>query len=256
MPATITHLVIGESVFTHLGEFDSADYGAFLLGCVLVDVHCCSHIDRRTAHFSERFDKDGANAFDRSCANFLAQLDSLLVRPRERLASAERAFITGYLCHLAADEEWKRFDVEVMDTLGIRWWVDLSVPVSVIMSAFEVLSSELYRDSAAVSSALDSVSVPEVLTHVSHDVFQAMWNTIKTHAMDGSTLESWFKILGGLGKTTAEIRAERRKNGEYWEDAEALIDDFFGGVRPRVQAMVQRSLQTLPRLWERFPVVR
>lgn len=249
MAPTITHLVIGERVFAELGQFDSADYGAFLLGCILVDVHICSDIDRRATHFAERFDRGGGDAFNRSCANFLGRLDSLLVRPWDRLMSARQAFIAGYLCHLAADEDWKRFDVEVMDTLGMRWWVDLAVPVSVIMTAFDVLGSELYGDSAAVTSALDDVSIPNVFVHVSYDAFQATWNTIKMHVMDGSTPESYLKILGRLGKTEGKIRAERRRHEAYWEDAVALVQDFFGGVQHRVQAMVGRSLETVPRLW-------
>ena len=105
MASFVTHMVIGEQVFAELPGFDPADYGAFLLGCVLVDVHAFYDVDQRTTHFAERFDERGVDAFNRSCSNFLTQLDSLLVRPWRKLTSAERAFIAGYLCHLAADEE-------------------------------------------------------------------------------------------------------------------------------------------------------
>lgn len=251
MAPTITHLVIGERVFPHLGEFDSADYGAFLLGCTLVDVHCFSDHLRRTTHFANRFRRDGAGAYDRSCASFLEQLDSVLVRPWERLTSEARGFVAGYYCHLATDEDWKRFDVEVMATQGIRWWVDLGVPVGVIMSAFQALSTKLYRDPTAVSRALDGATVPEVFAHVSHDTFRSMWSAIKAPVMEGDAPDLWFGFLEGMGKDGAEMEAERRTYEERWEDAVALIDSFFGGVQPRVEAMVERSLEAMPLLFQR-----
>ena len=39
MAPLTTHVVIGERVFGPSRQFDRADYGAFLLGCVLVDVN-------------------------------------------------------------------------------------------------------------------------------------------------------------------------------------------------------------------------
>ena len=249
MAPTITHLVIGERVFPHLGGLDSTNYGAFLLGCILVDVHCVSDLQRRTTHFSDRFRRDGAGAYDRSCAAFLEQLDGVLVRPWDRLTSEEQAFIAGYYCHLAADENWKRFDVEVMATQGIRWWVDLPVPVGVLMSAFQTLSAELYLDSAAVSLALGAAKIPDVFTHVSQETFRSMWDGFKRPVMDGDVLGMWFGFLEGIGKTEEEIRAERRAHEERWEDAVSLIGDFFGGVESGIETMVERSLLAMPQLF-------
>ena len=36
MAPLTTHLVIGERVFAQLKQFEAADYGAFLLGCVIL----------------------------------------------------------------------------------------------------------------------------------------------------------------------------------------------------------------------------
>ena len=71
MAPLVTHLVIGERVFAQSPQFDSTDYGPFLLGCVLVDVNNFSGMDRRRTHFVGRVDEDGADAFNRSCASFL-----------------------------------------------------------------------------------------------------------------------------------------------------------------------------------------
>ncbi|MCK4470531.1 MAG: hypothetical protein KAW49_01965, partial [Anaerolineae bacterium] len=81
MAPLVTHLVTGERVFAQLQRFDAKGYGSFLLGCVLVDVNNFSGIDRRRMHFVGRLEEDGADAFNRSCANFLSQFDDLLIRP-------------------------------------------------------------------------------------------------------------------------------------------------------------------------------
>ena len=119
MAPLITHLVVGERVFAQLGRFDPATYGAFLLGCVLVDVHGFSDVDRRRTHFAGRLEEDGEDAFRKSCAGFLDQLDTVLLRPWGELGEGERAFVAGYLCHLAADEDWKWFGWKVMHGLDI-----------------------------------------------------------------------------------------------------------------------------------------
>ena len=56
MAPLVTHLVIGERVFAQSPQFDSADYGPFLLGCVLVDVNNFSGMDRRRTHFVGRLE--------------------------------------------------------------------------------------------------------------------------------------------------------------------------------------------------------
>lgn len=64
-----------------------------------------------------------------------------------------------------------------------------------------------------------------------------------------STLESYFETERRLGKTSVEIKEMRRQHEVYWEDAESLIRTTFGGLQSRIQAMAQRSLETMPRLW-------
>jgi hypothetical protein len=189
----------------HSGPSPSV-YGAFLLGCVLVDVHAFSHIERSATHFAQRLVKDGGNAFSRSCANFLAQLDTLLARPWDALTCAERAFVVGYLCHLAADEDWKQFDWTTLHTRGTYLWTDLPVPGNVLLTVFDVLSNELYVDFPSVSAALRNASVPNVLTHVPHDALRATWKIVKTHLVNNSSLGSYTKMLERLGKTPEEIQ--------------------------------------------------
>ena len=249
MASMITHLVIGERVFPELQCFDPADYGPFLLGCILVDVHFSCAFDRRSTHFADRLQIDGAHSFDKSCVNFVRQLPGLLTRPWDELTTAQRAFIAGYLCHLAADEDWKRFDWKTLHALGVRWWVDLDVPVSVILTAFDVASTELYRDRAAVASALGAASVPAVVTHIPHKVLHTMWDAVREHAMDGSTAGSYLKMLERLGRSNGEVQIARHQHEVYWEDAIELIHSFFGGAESRIDAMVQRAMARMPLLY-------
>jgi hypothetical protein len=250
MAPLITHLVVGERVFTQLRRFDSMVYGPFLLGCILVDVHGFSDIDRRATHFVGRLHEDGEDAFRKSCDNFLERLDTLLVRPWRALTQHEQAFVAGYLCHLAVDEVWKRLGQDVMLALGINSLADTPVPGEVFMTAFDVSSSEMYIDFPSVALELDITSVPNVLTHVPHAIFQTMWRIVKPHVRDGRTVESYFEMIKRLGRTTLQVQAVRREHKVHWEGAVAWIAEL-GGVEPYVHNAVRRSLEVLPRLWAR-----
>ena len=254
MAPLATHLVIGERVFAQVSQMEEAGYGLFLLGCVVPDAHFFGDVERRITHFADRLQAEGVYAFHRSCANFLDQLNDLLIRPWKSLATGERAFVAGYLCHLAADEDWKQVDYNMLQDRGLLIWTDLPVPGGVTVTAFDVLSSQYYGDFASVATALSEASVPDVLTHVSHGVFQAMWNIAQVHALSGSTFESNLQTLARLGKSEAEVQVERRQLEAHWDRAIEVIEEYLGSIPSRIDAMVARSLQIVPCLWERFPV--
>ena len=56
-------------------------------------------------------------------------------------------------------------------------------------------------------------------------------------------------MLRRLGKTGAEVHAVHHQHEVYWEDAVGLIQNHFGEIQPRIQAMIQRSLEMMPHLW-------
>jgi len=99
------------------------------------------------------------------------------------LTSAEQAFVAGYLCHLAADEDWKRVDWNMIHTHGLLIWTDLPVPGSVIVSAFDILSSGIYRDFPSVASALGDASIPHILRYVPWEAFQTMWDVAQVQVL-------------------------------------------------------------------------
>lgn len=254
MAPLATHLVIGERVFVQIQHFDPTPpvYGAFLLGCVLVDVNNFEPIDRRQTHFVGHLDEDGEDAFKKSCTNFLSQLPSLLLHPWDNLARTEQAFVAGYLCHLAADEPWKAFAWNLLQTLEITSHADLPVPTGVILTAFSVLSREMLVDPAAVTSALNHASIPHVLAHIPHGALQRMRDVAQAYMLDDRTPESYFKLLERQGKTNAEVQAVRQQHDLHWESAIALIRDT-GGVEPYIQTAVERAVHTVPQLWAKRP---
>ena len=250
MASLTTHLVVGERVYPQVPQLESTHsaYGAFLLGCVLPDVSMLGTIDRRETHFVGRPQEDGADAFTQSCARFLARLDRLLQRPWDDLSGEERAFVAGYLCHLAVDEAWKAAEWRSLRKLGLAGPAHLGVPMGVVTTAASVLSAGLYRDFPSVSSALRDASVPDVFRHVPHGAFVEMWDVVRPHLLDGRTYHSYLVLLARRGMPESKVEEVGREHEQHWEDAVALIHRL-GGVEPAVRTCVERAVEVLPRLW-------
>ncbi len=174
MPPLTTHLVIGERIFKQFTQLDifRTAYGAFLLGCLFVDVNSFSDIDRAITHFDN--DHFGPNPC--GCANFLNDLEGILIRPWADLENEEKAFVLGYFCHLAADEEWKKGNYKIRDTL--RRASDL-IPADVVITEFDIQSNDLYLDPDALHAALETAGVPEVLNHVPLPLFNTCGISLK-----------------------------------------------------------------------------
>jgi hypothetical protein len=249
MAPHVTHLVIGERVFPMLRRLQSGAYGPFLLGCILVDVHGFSDINRRRTHLVGTLAEEGTSAFTTSCTRFLDRRGELLLRPWEALSGNEQAFIAGYLCHLAVDEIWREFGWEILQALDVTSPDDLPMPVDVIMMALSVLSGAFFLDFAAVSAALEEVAVPDLLMHVPRAAFQTMWDVAHEHVLQWDRPESFYEMLERLGKPDAEVQRIRQQQAAHWEEAVKLLGRF-GGVERIVQSGVDRSVKMVPRLWD------
>ena len=247
MPPLTTHLVVAERVFPHLSQFSADEYGAFLTGNLVVDVNSFTTVARRTTHFVGRLDEDGDAAFTKSCANFLNQRERLLQHPWGDLTPEERAFVTGYLCHLAADEPWKALGVRLQQLLGLNSLQDMPVPPAVALTAFSVLSHALFVDFAAVTATLDTALLPDVFTHVAHADFLRMWDIVRLPLSKGDSPESFFEMLARSGKDAAELQKVREQHTRHWDAAVALIKQV-GGVEAFVAEAVARALEVLPAL--------
>jgi hypothetical protein len=247
MPPLNTHLVIGERVFAEMPALNADVYGDFLLGCLLVDVNNFVGIDRRITHFAGRSNGNGSDAFTKSCTNFLDQLDDLLLRPWGALTASEKAFVAGYFCHLAADEPWKAWGIEMRQILKLASLKDLPVPGGVILTASSVLSNPMYSNFTAINSALINSDVPDVFTHITQAQFRAMWTIVQKPLADPSTPEAYFTMLKRAGKSEAELNRIREEHATYWEAAIALVEQF-GGVEPFIDKAVVRATEMLPHL--------
>jgi hypothetical protein len=247
MPPLTTHLVVAEQVFPHLEQFGVAEYGAFLMGNLVVDVNSFTSVSRRTTHFVGRVDEDGNAAFTKSCANFFKQREHLLQRPWGDLTPEEHAFVAGYLCHLAADEPWKAMGARLQRLLGLESLEDMPVPGSVVLTVFSVLSHALFVDFDAVTAALHTASLPDVFTHVDHADFLRMWDIVRLPLLKGDSPESFFEMLARSGKGAAELQRIREQHTCHWDAAVALIEQV-GGVEVFVAEAVERVLEVLPAL--------
>lgn len=247
MPPLTTHLVVAERVFPHLSQFSVTEYGAFLMGNLVVDANGFTSVARRTTHFVGRVDEDGDAAFTESCAQFLAQRARLLARPWNGLTPEERAFVAGYLCHLAADEPWKAMGARLQQELGLASWQDMAVPPAVILTAFSVLSHTLFWDFSAVIAALQTAPLPDVFTHVAHADFLRMWDIVRLPLLKGDSPESFFEMLARSGKDAIELEKVREQHARHWDAAVALIEQV-GGVKAFVEEAVKHALEVLPAL--------
>ena len=249
MAPLLTHLVIGERVYPQIRFCDVTPsvYGAFLAGCVLVDVNSFSQIDRRITHFVGRLPEDGEAAFRDSCSNFLNQLGEVVRLPWETLARTEQAFIAGYLCHLAGDEIWKELTWKMLQSLGIASPIDLPVPGEVILTTFSVLSGEMFVDYPSVRSTLNIAEIPDIFTHVSWNDFQRTWQIAQPYLLSGHTLDAYFEFLKRKGMSANEIEQAREQHEAFGDKAAALIGTL-GGVEAYIRASVDHSLLTICRL--------
>jgi hypothetical protein len=245
------HLVMGERVYPLVEQLERTEttFGAFLLGCLLVDVNAFSDIDRRETHFVGRPNEVGEDAFSRGSARFLLRRDGLLQRPWNTLEASERAFVAGYLCHLASDEAWKEIGWRTLWSMGITSLDELPVPGGVLLTACSVLSAELYRDFAGVAAALREATVPDVLTHIPHQALLGMWRVFKPHALDGQTPASYLRMLERKGVSAVEIAVRREQHEMYMDEAITLAQEMLD-LETILQAAVDRSVKTVPRLWE------
>jgi hypothetical protein len=247
MPPLTTHLVVAEQVFPPLEQFEPSEYSTFLVGNLVVDVNSFTDISRRVTHFVGRVDEDGDAAFTKSCANFLKQRERLLSRPWTKLTLEEHAFVTGYLCHLAADEPWKALGARLQQLLGLNSLEDMPVPPAVTLTAFSVLSHALFVDFTAVGEALCAATVPDVFTHVAHADFLRMWDIVRLPLLKADSPESFFEMLARSGKDAAALQIIREQHARYWDEAVALIEQV-GGVEAFVTEAVEHVLEVLPAL--------
>jgi hypothetical protein len=250
MATLIAHLVIGERLSAQMQLLRSSApvYGAFLLGCLLVDANHYSALMRRQTHFVTLSRSEGSIAPEGSCAAFLQGLDSLLLKPWGRLNEPERAFVAGYLCHLAADEAWLDVSRALLQEIGLQSWHDLPVPSEAMLVMFNLLSQDLFEDFPVVKSTLKAGVIPNVFSHVPHTALQRTWHVARPYVLAGGSLASYLTLLATRGKSRTEIESMGQDVRRCRGDAAALIEQA-GGVERFLGPAVERAAHLVPRLW-------
>jgi hypothetical protein len=250
MVASVTHLVIGERVLREIDYLSAKPEvcPAFLAGCILVDLHAFQPVDRRLTHFVGRVEEDGEAAFRKSCSIFLTQLDSILKAPWERLSQTSQAFVSGYLCHLAVDECWKKLGWELFQTLGISDWADFPFPSDVSLTAFDFLASKQSPDFETASRRLENIQPIDVFTHIPPGLLIRQWEIIQFYVLSGATPEEYVRMLRLAGKSEDEIRASEQRHKDTFNQA---IEWYrkYSLVEPFIDESVQHSLKMLTRIW-------
>lgn len=66
--------------------------------------------------------------------------------------------------------------------------------------------------------------------------------------MDGSTPDSYIKMLALSGETDAELETTRKEHDLYCENAIAIIREA-GGVNKYIRAATKRAVEVLLQLW-------
>ncbi len=250
MVASVTHLVIGEQVLRGIDFFPAKPEidCAFLAGCILVDIHAFQPVDRRITHFVGRIEEDGEEAFQKSCSVFLSRLDTLLKAPWDKLSQPKRAFVSGYLCHLAVDECWKKLGWQLFQTLGISDWRDFPVPGDVSLTAFDFLAGKGSLDFETACRRLEVIQPIDVFTHIPAELFIRQWEIIQFYVLSGARPEEQVRMLKLAGKPEDEIRASERRHIETFNKAIEWYKKY-SLVKPFIHESVQHSSKMLTRLW-------
>jgi hypothetical protein len=193
MAPFLTHLVIGERVWAALdgAQPQAATYGTFLFGCLAPDVDKFdTELEQETTHFVAK-DEAGSHTWLRS-QRFLDQPSAYLRAPFRRLAASERAFVMGYLCHVASDEITSRLAHSMQPGD-----VGTAFPhADALLTAMDPRVWGLAHDQAQIVSALASAVIPETtLRFVPEGCLSAMRQIVLPQVSEGGGLEPYLRMV-------------------------------------------------------------
>jgi hypothetical protein len=243
MPASITHAVVGEYVLRNQSPKIPVDCeGAFYGGCILIDVHAFNDIDRKITHFVGTIDEDGEKAFQQSCNHFVNNYWKLLSHPWNGMDLRDKYFVYGYLCHLAADECWRRWGMEMYEHLGLHSWSDFPFIGDLGLAAFDYLSNPLFMDKSEVVEATKNLNIPDIFKHIPLAFLEKQWFICKDYLSSSGSIEPYLEALERSGKAKKEITIIKTKFIEHWEEAIDFYEKNLG-AEPFVQNSLERSME-------------
>jgi hypothetical protein len=163
------------------------------LGCLAPDVDkFCAGLDQATTHFLPK-DADYAYAWRRS-KRFLDHQAALLRAPFHRLSVEERAFVLGYLCHVATDEisaRWAEAQEAEMHASGAR-----PPDIDAVLTAIDPRFWALAADPEGIIRALSLAAIPSAtLPFVPVVCLRAMHQIILPQVREGGGLEPYLRMV-------------------------------------------------------------
>lgn len=202
MPTPFTHLFIAQHL---LGETElpaparalfQTELPAYLLGSIIADQRAADNADRSVTHFY-RYDRP----MDEHPWRVMLATHPVLKKPR---TEAHRAFLAGYVAHLAADEYWSRHMLRPHFALA-NWGQDLRWRFFVLHFLLTWMDE---RDEARLPSDHSSIlrrSQPHTWLPFMDDERIVQWRDYIAHELE-DTSETVSIFAGRVGITPRQFR--------------------------------------------------
>ncbi len=236
MPTPFTHLAIANRVLTDAALLPStqhllqAQLPAFLLGSVAADARISPTSQREDTHFYHYT----RPMTDHPWRVMLAQYPSLAA-PRD---DAQRAFVAGYVLHLAADEHWSRYMLEPHFARG-TWGGNVQARFFVLHLLLIAMDE---RDLAALdrqqAHTLAACQPRDWLPFMSDSVL-CEWNAFIAQQLLGES--ETLRIFGErIQRTPAQLRA-------MLDDAAHMHNVLWQHITPAMLAALEADMYAFSR---------
>jgi hypothetical protein len=246
MAPFLTHLAVGEQVWDQLGEqappLDC--YGTFLFGCLAPDVDkVCEGLGQNTTHFVGK--EESRFYMWQRTERFLKHQTDFVRAPFPALGSQEQAFVMGYVCHVATDEQTARLAATLMEETAASGRI---LPnVDAVLTAIDPHYWAMARAPDKILGALENAEIPgNTLVFAPEECLQAMYLIILPQVKEEGGLESYMKMLRRQGQW---LRHGRVSDATDDPDLEAELASH----RIRIEADLPVAEYWLEAMnWERF----
>ncbi len=249
MPPITLHMVLARDVARGLGvEALDAQPGPYLIGATSPDIRVLTRQDRHSTHF---FDLDNADHQD-SVAGFFAEHGRFAVQAD--LNEATRAWVSGYIGHLAMDEEYitgiyRRF-FAAHDAIGGRMRANvmdrlLQFDLDRTLGNDPELKRELCE---ALSCTVEGIDVAGFVDHETLERWRLVSLDVANRNMDWERMRSMVSNhLRFAGLEEGETLAS------FLDSLPALMDETIAHVTSaEIDGFVQRSTTAAAAAIERY----
>lgn len=242
MAPYITHLVVAERTYEQLWVGDGR-LGEFLYGSIVPDVSAEPNaLTNRDTHFVGSYREDGRAVFSQSTAAFLAQYEVFTTKPPSAWSSTERAFLEGYLCHLSADEAWRRLLIPYWQANRERYALE---HYHVAITILDQRSVARLRSRSRVLEALRNGTGIDILKFIDPLQGEDFKQRVCDYLAAGGGIEAFLKLAQGTGESEAWIQGRHRLFLEHRDQTKRLLEELPTGSF--FSMAVEHSLEMIER---------